>query len=229
MCKKIRVIVIVFVLVALLVFPGCDVYSMADFNYPSYMTHTYCKTEYRIVDYQLIPLSIYNSKISETFETYCYFAIKDLPVEHFLARDEVFWALEYDALTPETMVVVFRQVNENPIYDWEYASVELYKGDLLSGTREFTVQVDVPFFKDSFLNSLETENYIIGYPSGYYSSQREDLRIRIYFADYPNIAWDAKVWTIGNGYYVQCILRVGITSETLNIPLPAEIVALIPQ
>jgi hypothetical protein len=204
------------------------------------------QTNYTRADPNLIHLSVDSNGVGTEGSTMKY-PIEGIPVNEYICiKSRIGIFNSYRAYISKES-----GLKEEPILDWEYKSVVLYNlnleyssspsqsgrtlpsgasilnyGQQIFGGTFATI--DVQMFKDYVIRSIETKNYVDSLPS----ARSEYFQIRVFFTKYENLVWDAKIVRVredNSRYIVFYLPTENEEYKKVYIPLPAEIVALIPQ
>ncbi len=220
-----------------------DVTTPKDYTYPDEYTKEYIRTNYVLADPNLTYLSLPQACVNGDGESY--YAIHNVPLDQYMVSlwDGFIGARDYSPRVKKR-----NSVDQEPILDWTYDSVqfisykqvvELMPEDLKTvrqlGKEVYgstLAKIDATVFRTFLTTALETQSYLekdaltTPLPEDSYGQM---LAIRVNFAEYENLVWDARVITHENVRYLEVYVNQGGSYQPVYIPLPAEIVALIPQ
>ena len=196
-----------------------------------------------------------------------FYAIKDVPIDEYVCYSENYIILD-PGLNSYIARNKNMEMTDSEILSYEVSSAELYWHDgsyyryearndahkmEAIGEHiyyETVASIDATAFQNSLRKCIEAENYIPnqeGLLKTYVTKpfvNHEDihselvLTIRVHFAEYENIVWDASVVTLNgieNVYYVNYQLTTGTAEDAFTgyyynvyVPLDESIVKLIP-
>ena len=220
-----------------------DVTTPKDYTYPDEYTKEYIRTNYVLADPNLTYLSLPAACVRGDGESY--YAIHNIPLDQYMVS---LWHRFIGGSDYSPRVMKRSSVNQEPVLDWTYDSVqfiahkqivEFAPGDLKT-VRELgkevcgstLAKIDAAVFRVFLTTALESQNYLerdalpFSLPEDSYG---QILAIRVTFKEYENLVWDARIITHENIRYLEMYIQRDGTYEPVYIPLPAEIVALIPQ
>lgn len=233
---------------------SCKKQEKYEVDYPHYYTPEYCSEYYIEADTNLIHLysaenSIDKGEIPGGYS--CYYAIKDIALEDYLALKEVLLLVK-----PFHHKIVRKRNKDMPIQEvlsYELKKVEIYKrGNIesedwsrlgVARVSESIVTLDsagAASFQSHMLDCIEKGNYTEHdsvLTSSWDSVERDNalLYIRVHFSEYENLVWDARIIECNGEYcmyfywYPPDVNGTGSTSEIIFIPLGQDISTLIPQ
>ena len=210
-------------------------------KYPKNYTLEYCQANYEDADQQLVAIEIAPNCIDPdqlygAMAHQPYYAIKDVPFDEYLnCVTFYFFGGRSDRLVRK------KQENAKPDFlTLEYESIELYWGN----TGESIVIVSgygATSLREHFNDCIENHNYLPDATklkfiskeaihvdsSGREYTSSHYLYVRIHFAKYEYIAFEAKVKRSesDNRYYMQYQRE----NDWIYIPLPEDLAKLIPE
>ena len=215
-------------------------------NYPESYTLDYCIDNYVNADPNLIYLRVADNRIGRMdvpggFASYC--AIKDVPICDYLLLDEniMFAPLSYK---------VVKNINnlnlpQQEILSYDLESVIIYSiAKDLDETNEKKLGVEMiseiiastdcdgaTAFQNHIIDCIGTNNYRETGIAGDLFEAVENIRVRVVFKDYENLAWDSGLFKQNGSYYIVFYIPVDYPDGgwTQNwLPINQELVELIP-
>ena len=208
-------------------------------------TYYYIEENYVTADPNLVHIET-EQEILSGLHLDVYYTILGIPMEQYVVKKEVPFSI-WKNDSYHAIMLKKSDVTEEPIFDWTYKSVELFvtnqpayylnsfKDSMQSIHRlgkdiyySHYATIDSQVFKTYLTQSMESGTY--GDPSNL--DLYDNLLIRVSFVEYENMVWDGALYrhVETDTFY----LRIYLAGEDGNytekmLPLPAEIVALIPQ
>ena len=229
--------------------------------YPKEYTPYYFYQNYVPCDPNLIHLNAAKNsagKYKDSGRYFCYYAIKDVPVEEYVC-----YSKDYAMLDPCFSSYVGRhssvEISQPEVLTWTVTGADLYwragyyfndtKGKMTAlGEKIFCKtegEVDGAVLQAHLKAAVEEGNYVEHGGGVLWDSVNKRYRneegveselalyIRLHFAEYENIVWDGMVVTVNGqeGYFLCCYVYENFSEGDYDIalvPLPDEIVEKFP-
>lgn len=249
--KKIASILLIPILF-LMVFSSCKEQKKYQVDYPATITTEYLNENYIEADPNLIHLYCAENS-TEKFEIPGgygrYYAIKDVSMDEYLTlRKSILMVSPY-----EHIIVKNKKLVNQEILSYELEKIEIYKFDIGAVTQEnwetlgnaymsksmvLLDSLEASSFQSYIIDCLETKKYCEHKTGEFYDQVSIDgfpVRIRISFAKYENLVWDAAIRIRDDKYYVYFYwyTKDKIHPEgywdIIYLPISPEISALIPK
>lgn len=215
-------------------------------DYPEIYTPEYCIENYINADPNLIHLVAADNAIGQIDVpggSAEYVAIKDVPIDEYLLLDE---AIMFAPLSNK----VVKNINnlnlpQQEILSYDLESVIIYSiARDLDDTNEKKLGVEMiseiitstdcdgaTAFQNHIIDCIETNNYRKTGIAGDLFEAVENIRVRVVFKDYENLAWDSGLFKQNGSYYIVFYIPVDYPDGgwTQNwLPINQELVELIP-
>ena len=216
-------LITVFVLLSLFIIRACTKYK---YDYPEHFTQSYAWKKYTLVDANLTYLTKMDAapgqKIRMAGTSYEFAAIRDVPSDTFLAAKTVYGNIITDL--PEIFVYQNKKKSVKPIVDYTITSIELYYRSNIAVSRDATNRPDTIYnwgqrmhicqvaessgatlihaFRTTWEKhkSYQGSVYLHELKNGT-TSDAYTFAIRVHFAEYDNLVWDADVYADDNGNF----------------------------
>lgn len=254
-----KAIAIIIVILAIIL-TSCIAQDSYETKYPEYFTPRYCYENYIEADPNLVYLDADESTVGQfvknaTSDTY--FAIKDISINKYIARSR----MQLMVSGYEPCVMKHKDITEEAILSYKPQKAELFWQTIMPYEDHNTIRSIGKNVLYESITSVDAEllqNYILDIVSASDNECiREDLKglssiskqytqqygspgillltLRVYFSEYDNLAWDTRIYSDGNKYYMSFF--VFVTRDTASdgyynevfFPLPDNVVALIPS